>query len=144
MNYEESLKESLETSQEVLEKLAKEKMIEIGTALAGVIKIAEDRILIFNVGDCRVYRILPYSSVKLSRDHTVVENLLQEGNTFMEEGRKLYASGKINEGDERYAKASASINASLELLGVVAQYDAAVTASAYAYSSRTVWGIISS
>jgi len=86
-NDKESLKEALEISQEVLEKIAKEKMIEIGTALAGVIKIAENRILIFNVGDCRIYRILPYSSVKLSRDHTVVENLLQEGVINEEEAR---------------------------------------------------------
>jgi protein phosphatase len=59
----------------------------LGTALAGVI-LGDKDIIVFNVGDCRVYLKKDRDFVKVSRDHTLVEDLI--------------IAGKINEEDARF------------------------------------------
>lgn len=54
----------------------------LGTALAGLIKY-KDNIIIFNVGDCRVYKKVGRFLRKLSKDHTLVEELIARG--FLDE-----------------------------------------------------------
>lgn len=50
----------------------------LGTAVAGLIK-QNDYMIIFNVGDCRVYKKVGRFLRKLSRDHTLVEELINKG-----------------------------------------------------------------
>lgn len=77
---EEKLKESLEKAREFLE-YYKEKNPEaygLGTAVAGLIKYS-DYGIIFNVGDCRVYKKVGKFLRKLSKDHTLVEEFIEKG-----------------------------------------------------------------
>ncbi len=50
----------------------------LGCTLAGVI-IQEDKAHVFNIGDCRVYRINGNFFERITRDHSVVQHLLEEG-----------------------------------------------------------------
>ena len=77
---EEKLKESLEKARNLIE-YYKDKNPEaygLGTAVAGLIKYS-DYIIIFNVGDCRVYKKIGNFLRKLSKDHTLVEELIDKG-----------------------------------------------------------------
>jgi len=59
-----------------LEEIAGENHMEIGTAIAGIIYYKEN-FLIFNVGDCRIYKIDENNSLtQLSYDHTLANQLL--------------------------------------------------------------------
>ncbi len=58
----------------------------LGTAVGGVIFL-ESEILIFNVGDCRVYVEDGERFTKLSRDHTLVEDLVISGKMDEETAR---------------------------------------------------------
>ena len=77
---EEDLKVALEKARKLIE-YYKDKNPEafgLGTALAGLIKNG-DYIIIFNVGDCRVYKKIGKFLRKLSKDHTLVEELIDKG-----------------------------------------------------------------
>ena len=77
---EEELKVALRKGREFLEKY-KDKNPEaygLGTALAGLIKVGENGI-VFNVGDCRVYKKIGTFLRRLSKDHTLVEELIDKG-----------------------------------------------------------------
>ena len=50
----------------------------LGCTLAGVI-IQEDKAHVFNIGDCRVYRINGKFFERITKDHSVVQHLLEEG-----------------------------------------------------------------
>jgi protein phosphatase len=50
----------------------------LGCTLAGLI-IHDDKALIFNIGDCRVYRINGKFFERITKDHSVVQHLLEEG-----------------------------------------------------------------
>jgi len=50
----------------------------LGCTLAGVI-IREDKAHVFNIGDCRVYRINGKFFERITKDHSVVQHLLEEG-----------------------------------------------------------------
>ncbi len=58
----------------------------LGTAIAGVIFL-EEEILVFNVGDCRVYVENKEGFIKVSRDHTLVEDLVLSGKIDEESAR---------------------------------------------------------
>jgi len=58
----------------------------LGTAVAGVI-VGKEEILVFNVGDCRVYIKDKDGFVKVSRDHTLVEDLVLSGKLDEETAR---------------------------------------------------------
>lgn len=58
-----------------------------GTAVAGIY-IKENNGIVFNVGDCRVYKKRGGFLMRISRDHSVVENLLEQGLIAPEEMRK--------------------------------------------------------
>lgn len=60
----------------------------MGTALAGVYLYPNKEALIFNVGDCRVYRFRNGNLELLSRDHTFIFRLYEEGKLDYEELRK--------------------------------------------------------
>jgi len=51
---------------------------EMGAAFAGVL-IRENTALAFNCGDCRAYRILHGDLERLTRDHSVVQELFESG-----------------------------------------------------------------
>jgi protein phosphatase len=53
-------------------------MAQMGAVIAGVL-IRERSALIFNCGDCRVYRVSGGASERLSREHSVVEALYEMG-----------------------------------------------------------------
>ncbi len=77
---EEKLKESLEKARDLME-YYKDKNPDaygLGTAVAGLIK-QSDYTIIFNVGDCRVYKKVGKFLRKLSKDHTLVEELIDKG-----------------------------------------------------------------
>lgn len=58
-----------------LENIATQQKIQLGTAVAGI-SFVQDRFLIFNVGDCRIYKITKSGDVSLlSKDHTLVNQL---------------------------------------------------------------------
>lgn len=57
-----------------------------GTALAGVY-ISESKVLIFNVGDCRVYRFREGTLELLTEDHTILFQYYKEGRISYEELR---------------------------------------------------------
>lgn len=50
----------------------------LGCTLAGII-IQDDKALVFNIGDCRVYRINGKFFERITKDHSVVQHLLEEG-----------------------------------------------------------------
>lgn len=50
----------------------------LGCTLAGVI-IQEEKAHVFNIGDCRVYRINGKFFERITKDHSVVQHLLEEG-----------------------------------------------------------------
>lgn len=64
----------------------KPELVNMGSTLAGII-LRENRLLVFNIGDCRVYRVLPKRSIRLSRDHSLVERLILEGVITKEEAK---------------------------------------------------------
>lgn len=77
---EEKLKESLEKARDFIE-YYKDKNPDaygLGTAVAGLIKYS-NYLIIFNVGDCRVYKKVGKFLRKLSKDHTLVEELIDKG-----------------------------------------------------------------
>ena len=77
---EEKLKESLEKARDFIE-YYKDKNPDaygLGTAVAGLIEYS-DYLIIFNVGDCRVYKKVGKFLRKLSKDHTLVEELIDKG-----------------------------------------------------------------
>ena len=58
----------------------------LGTTIAGI-SIRDDTIIVFNAGDCRVYRINGAYFEQVTRDHSVVQNLFDEGIITEEEMR---------------------------------------------------------
>lgn len=58
----------------------------MGCAVAGIV-VNGDKGIAFNIGDCRVYRFINGKLVKLTRDHSAVEELVLEGVITPEEAR---------------------------------------------------------
>jgi len=58
----------------------------MGCTIAGILVI-DSKLYIFNVGDCRVYRLLGPRVVKLTKDHTVVEELVSSGCITVDEAK---------------------------------------------------------
>jgi len=85
---EDSLIKTLNIARERLEDYVKQnpEAYGLGCALAGLI-IKDNKAIAFNVGDCRVYRIINEKLIKLTRDHSVVEELLLDGIITREEAR---------------------------------------------------------
>mgnify|MGYP001772491517 CR=1 FL=1 len=59
----------------------------MGTALAGVYFYPEGKAIVFNVGDCRVYRFRKGRLELLTKDHTFLFRLYEEGRISYEELR---------------------------------------------------------
>ncbi|ADC88825.1 protein serine/threonine phosphatase [Thermocrinis albus DSM 14484] len=83
----ESLMSTLWEAKDVLLEYARQhpQAYGLGTALAGFL-VREEDVLVFNVGDCRVYG---YSKgwVRLTKDHTVVEDLIDKGQLTPQEAK---------------------------------------------------------
>lgn len=77
---EKQLKEILFNSKKVLNEYVKEypEAKDLGTVLAGVI-ILQDRFIVFNIGDSRVYQKINHSLKRVSKDHSFVETLYSRG-----------------------------------------------------------------
>ena len=86
---EEELREVLKKAREVLEKIAEENWEAhgLGTTLAGMV-LAGDRAIAFNVGDCRVYRFDGQRIERITKDHSLVEELVESGELKREDVRK--------------------------------------------------------
>lgn len=84
-----TLKDAINKSKERLEEYVKEhpEAMGLGCALAGVFILNEEEALVFNVGDCRVYRYINNTLRKLTRDHSLVELLLSDGLITPEQAR---------------------------------------------------------
>lgn len=84
----ESLNSCLKVAKKKLEECAfkKPELNDMGSTLAGII-LQGDKVLVFNIGDCRVYRVFPKKSIRLSRDHSLVERLILEGVITKEEAK---------------------------------------------------------
>ncbi|BAF69306.1 PP2C family protein-serine/threonine phosphatase [Nitratiruptor sp. SB155-2] len=65
-------------AKEALKKIAAQERISLGTALAGI-SWHGNKALIFNVGDCRIYKISPQEEKLLSKDHTLAHELQEAG-----------------------------------------------------------------
>jgi len=50
----------------------------LGCAIAGI-SIKNEKAKIFNVGDCRVYKYINNKLIRITKDHSVVEELLSDG-----------------------------------------------------------------
>lgn len=59
----------------------------MGTTVAGVARIAGPRLLVFNLGDSRVYRLRDGQLRQLTDDHSVVGELIRAGDLTEEEAR---------------------------------------------------------
>ena len=81
------IKNSLNIARDEVEKFANKNNIKLGSAIAGILKI-KSKLIIFNVGDCRVYRKLFDKFIQLSKDHTIVSQLIQDGIITKEESKK--------------------------------------------------------
>lgn len=99
-----SLISAINTSRDRLESYIKENQsaFGLGCVLAGIILIDKSA-LIFNIGDCRVYKIFEDKLIKLSRDHSIVENLVLEGLITREQAknnpqRNIITSAIIGDG----------------------------------------------
>lgn len=58
----------------------------MGCTVAGVL-IVGSKVQVFNVGDCRVYRLLGQRAIRLTKDHTVVEDLISSGYITVDEAK---------------------------------------------------------
>jgi len=66
---------SLMEAKNRLNRIALKEKIELGTAIAGVLSV-DDHFLVFNVGDCRVYKVTASGEVVvITKDHTLVNQL---------------------------------------------------------------------
>ena len=86
LNDAESLEKVLLTINEDMIKFAEEneEYLNMGTVLAGVL-IIDKKLIVFNVGDCRVYENNFGYSNQLTKDHTLVYSLYESGQiTFNE------------------------------------------------------------
>ncbi len=79
---------ALHKARERLEEYVKDNpyLFGLGCAVAGL-AIWDRKAVAFNVGDCRVYRFIGGRLMKLTRDHSVVEELLLDGLITPEEAR---------------------------------------------------------
>ncbi|BCS82414.1 PP2C family protein-serine/threonine phosphatase [Anaerocellum diazotrophicum] len=59
---------------------------EMGCTIAGIL-IVDNKVQVFNVGDCRVYRLLGTRAIRLTKDHTVVEELVSSGYITVDEAK---------------------------------------------------------
>ena len=70
---------SLIQAREKLDEISKNEKIKLGATIAGLLKI-DDEFLVFNVGDCRVYKILSNGEVILkTKGHTLINQLKEFG-----------------------------------------------------------------
>jgi len=60
----------------------------LGCALAGMMILENEEAIVFNVGDCRVYRFVNDNLRRLTKDHSLVELLLSEGMITPREARE--------------------------------------------------------
>ncbi len=76
----EELEYTIKKARDKLEKYAKEnpEALGLGTALAGII-IKNNEGIVFNVGDCRVYKKIGNFLRRLTKDHTLAEELVDRG-----------------------------------------------------------------
>ena len=85
---EEEVIEVFESARRELEKYveAHPEAFGMGCAVAGIV-VNGDKGIAFNIGDCRVYRFINGKLVKLTRDHSTVEELVLDGVITPEEAR---------------------------------------------------------
>jgi len=85
---EESFSRVIYDAKELLEEFVKKSpdSFNLGCTLAGVI-IRDEHAFIFNIGDCRVYRINGRFFERITKDHSVVQHLLDEGSITEDEMR---------------------------------------------------------
>ncbi len=86
----EELDMAIEKSRDRLEELVKQdsSCYGMGTAIAGLILKEEGYAVVFNVGDCRVYRIRENKIERLTIDHSLVEMLVARGDISREEAKQ--------------------------------------------------------
>jgi protein phosphatase len=70
----------------VFSRAADEAYAGMGTTLVAAL-VSGWRVAVANVGDSRAYRIGPQGIVRVTRDHSLVEDLLSQGNLTYEEAR---------------------------------------------------------
>ncbi len=80
--------DTLQRARDILEEYAKAnpEAVGLGCAVAGI-AVNGNVGVAFNVGDCRVYRFVNGKLIKLTRDHSVVEDLVLDGVITPEEAR---------------------------------------------------------
>jgi len=89
-NYPTNKKEleiELKNARDEVEKFALKHNTKLGSAIAGILKI-EDKLILFNIGDCRVYRNLFDEFVLLTKDHTIIAQLIENGVIKKEDSKK--------------------------------------------------------
>lgn len=81
-----SVEDAIKRARDELENYIKvyPKSTGMGCAIAGIL-VVDNEVEIFNIGDCRVYRVLGQKVIKLTRDHTVAEKLFLDGYITLEE-----------------------------------------------------------
>jgi len=89
------IKQSIEEARKKLEMYVKEfpSAMGLGTALAGLVKNGY-RGIVFNVGDCRVYKKIGKFLRRLTKDHTLVEELIDRG-LLTEEEAKFFPNKNV-------------------------------------------------
>jgi protein phosphatase len=92
-NLEKRLHDALETANaSVRDQAPKLRLMRIGSTAAGMILTGMGDVLVFNVGDCRVYRIREDKIERLSHDQSVLESRIDHGMSPEEAARTTNTS----------------------------------------------------
>ncbi len=85
---EESAISVLTTAKIELDRYAEEnpESFNLGCTIAGIL-IVRQSVVVFNAGDCRVYRIRDHYFERITRDHSIVQSLYENGTITEEEMR---------------------------------------------------------
>jgi serine/threonine protein phosphatase PrpC len=83
----EELEIALRNARNEVEKFALKYNTKLGSALSGILKI-ENKLIVFNIGDCRVYRNIFDKFVLLTKDHTMIAQLIEDGIIKKEDSKK--------------------------------------------------------
>jgi serine/threonine protein phosphatase PrpC len=78
---------ALKQARDEVENFALKHNIKLGSALAGIFKV-KNKLIIFNIGDCRVYRKIFNNFILLTKDHTMIEQLIEDGIIKKEDSKK--------------------------------------------------------
>ena len=112
LDVEASLRRAIEIANEEIHKLSsrKQEWSGMGTTIIAAVFRGEDEVWIANVGDSRAYRIRQDEMVQLSRDHSVVADLVRQGKLTPKQAEKDSRKNRITRSLGRRPKVEVDID----------------------------------